>query len=171
MLELAVEPLLYKAFPARDLIAARKARAEESFAVVEQSLEQFECSANDRENIWNIAGREAMLQKAMECISAAPKRILLEIWVENFPLVEAALKNAADHGVFIIIISYGEINVDFAEVYRHDMSVEITTEYGGSWIVFSADDSHVVAGAVSLDAESQAAWHSIKDWSCPLRRL
>lgn len=93
------EPPLYKALPAKELIAARKARAEENFAAAERSLEQFEHSVADRENIWNITGRDAILQKVNECIAAAKKRILMEIWSEDFPVIEPALRNAAERGV------------------------------------------------------------------------
>lgn len=152
------EPPLYRALPAKDLIASRKAKAEENFAAAEQCLERFERSASDRENIWNIAGRDAILKKVNECISAAEKRILIEIWAEDFLNIESALKEAAKRGVKVSIISYGEIAADYAEIYPHDMIDEITSEYGGRWIVFSADDSQVVAGAVSLGDESRAAW-------------
>lgn len=152
------EPPLYKALPAQALIASRKAKAEENFLVAEKSLERFENTAADRENIWNITGYDAILKKVNECIASAEKRILIEIWHEDFPLIEDTLKEAASRGVNISIISYGDINAKYANVYPHDMSEEITAEYGGRWIVFSADDSQVVAGAVSLGNESRAAW-------------
>ena len=151
-------PPLYRALPAKELVAARKAKAEENFLAAELSLEQFEQASTDQENIWNITGHDAILQKVNECISTAKKRILTEIWAEDFPVIEAAMKEAAGRGVNVSIISYGEIVADFANVYPHDMSDKITTEYGGRWIVFSADDSQVVAGAISLGDESRAAW-------------
>lgn len=151
-------PPLYKALPAKELIAARKARAEENFLLAEQSLEKFEQAEHDRENIWNITGHDAILQKVNECITSAKKRILIEIWEEDFPTVAENLEEAAKRGVNVSIISYGNIPAAFANVYPHDMSDKITTEYGGRWLVFSADDAQVVAGAVSMGEESRAAW-------------
>ena len=52
----------------------------------------------------------------------------------------------------------GVIITDYAEVYQHDMSDTITEEYGGRWIVLSVDGSQVLAGAVSLNEKSRAAW-------------
>lgn len=149
---------LYRAVPAKELIAARKAKAEENFHAAEQLLEQYEQSVNDHKNIWNIAGRDAILQKVCECIGTAQKRILVEIWAEDFPSIEPALKEAALRGVSISIISYGDIQADYADIYPHDMSDKITSEYGGRWIVFSADDSQVVAGTISFGSDSRAAW-------------
>jgi len=165
------EPPLYSALPAKDLIAMRKSRAEENFLAAERSLERFEKTAGDRENIWNITGYDAIIHKVNECIMSAKKRILIEIWSEDFAMIESSLKAASNRGVNISIVSYGEINAEYANVYLHDMSEEITSEYGGRWIIFSADDSQVVAGAVSLGSESRVAWTQHKGLVMPITEV
>jgi len=148
----------YTPVPAKELIKNRRREAEENFELAEKSLAEFERSANDRENIWNITGRNEILDKVKECILSAKKRILLEIWKEEFKELESELRQAEKRGVNVTIIAYGEIDSDFANVYLHYMGHEITEEYGGRWIVISADDSEVVAGIVSLGKDSRAAW-------------
>ncbi len=148
----------YTPVPAKELIKNRRIKAEENFELAEKSLEEFENSASDRENIWNITGRNEILDKVKTCIIAAKKRILLEIWKEEYDELESELRQAANRGVQVIIIAYGEIVSDFATVYLHYMGHEITEEYGGQWLVFSGDDSEVVAGIVSLGKDSRAAW-------------
>ncbi|MBS4190155.1 TrmB family transcriptional regulator [Bacillus sp. FJAT-49705] len=148
----------YIPVPAKELIRNRRLKAEEAFEQVEKSLAKFELSSNDRENIWNITGRNEILDKVKACILSAEKRVLLEIWEEEFNELESELRQAANKGVTITIITYGEIESDFAHIYHHDMSREITEEYDGRWIVFSGDDAEVVAGIVSLDKDSRAAW-------------
>lgn len=148
----------YIPVPAKELIRNRRLKAEEAFEQAEKSLVKFEQSSNDRENIWNITGRNEILDKVKACILSAEKRVLLEIWEEEFNELESELRQAANKGVTITIITYGEIESDFARVYHHDMSREITEEYDGRWIVFSGDDAEVVAGIVSLDKDSRAAW-------------
>ena len=148
----------YTPVPAKELIKNRRIKAEENFELAEKSLAEFENSTNDRENIWNITGRQEILDKVKTCIAAAKKRILLEIWKEEYEELEPELRQAANRGVHVIIIAYGEIVSDFATVYLHYMGHKITEEYGGQWLVFSGDDSEVVAGIVSLDKDSRAAW-------------
>ncbi|MDN4494483.1 TrmB family transcriptional regulator [Ureibacillus aquaedulcis] len=148
----------YSPVPAKELIKSRRMKAEENFELAEKSLEQFEHSANDRENIWNIRGRNEILEKVKACIRSAKKRILLEIWNDEFEELESELSQAADRGVNVTVIAYGEIVSDFANVYHHYMGHKITEEYGGRWIVISGDDSEVVAGIVSLGKDSRAAW-------------
>lgn len=162
---------LYQAISPKELITARKTKAEESFLEAESMLSQYESSARDRDNIWNITGQGAILQKINECIVKSEKRILLEIWAEDFPALENELKNASKRGVSVTIISYGEIKADFANIYPHDMSEKITIEYGGRWVVFSSDNSQVVAGVVSLGDESRAAFTMHKGLVMPITEV
>ncbi|RFB09658.1 TrmB family transcriptional regulator [Bacillus sp. HNG] len=148
----------YIPVPAKELIKNRRIKAEENFERAEKSLAEFERSTNDRENIWNIMGRNEILEKVKDCIGLANKRILLEVWKEEFEELESELRQAAKRGVNVTIIAYGEIISDFANVYLHYMGDKITEEYGGRWLVMSGDDSEVVAGIVSLDNDSRAAW-------------
>lgn len=148
----------YIPIPAKELIKTRRIKAEENFKLAERSLERFNHSAKDRENIWNITGHNEILDKVKECINSAKRRILIEVWTEEFDELKEELRQAADKGVKITVIAYGTIVCDFADIYLHDMSDEITEEYGGRWIVFSADDLEVVAGIVSLIKDSRAAW-------------
>jgi HTH-type transcriptional regulator, sugar sensing transcriptional regulator len=149
---------LYTPIPAKELIKNRRMKAEEHFELAEKSLADFKSSTNDRENIWNITGRNEIIDKVKACIISAKKRILLEVWKEEFEELEFELRQAAKRGVNVTIIAYGEITSDFANVYLHYMGHEITEEYGGRWIVISGDDSEVVAGIVSLGKDSRAAW-------------
>ncbi|WP_053363368.1 TrmB family transcriptional regulator [Bacillus sp. FJAT-27251] len=148
----------YTPVPAKELIKNRRREAEENFELAEKSLAEFERSANDRENIWNIMERNKILDKVKGCIGSATKRILLEIWKDEYEELEAELRQASLRGVNVTIVAYGEISSNFAQVYLHYMGDAITEEYGGRWLVISADDSEVVAGIVSLGKDSRAAW-------------
>ena len=97
--------------PAKDLIAIRKSRAEENFLLAEKSLERLEKTSGDRENIWNITGYDAILHKVNECIITAKKRILLEIWSEDFAMIEGSLREASNRGVNISIIVFNTLVV------------------------------------------------------------
>lgn len=52
------------------------------------------------------------------------KRILLEVWKEEFKELESDLRQAASRGVNVTIIAYVEIASDFANVYLHYMGHE-----------------------------------------------
>ncbi|ADO55084.1 TrmB family transcriptional regulator [Paenibacillus polymyxa] len=149
---------LYVPLPPHELIAQRKRKAEQIFNVAQESLEQYTASFQNRENIWNISGYEAIINRINEGVKGAKHRILLEIWKEDAEVFRDALEQAAQQGIEVILVAYGDLNFDFATVYRHDMSEEITSEIGGRWIVLSVDDREVVAGILSLGDDSRAAW-------------
>lgn len=151
-------PPLYRALPIKEMITARKTAAEQNFNLAERELEKMQNETSEDDGIWNIRGRDAIIGRVRGCIDSAKQRVLLEIWAEDFPDIYSSLAQAASRGVVIDIVGYGEIDAPYANVYPHDMSEKITSEYGGRWIVFSADDRQVVAGTVSLGEENRAAW-------------
>jgi HTH-type transcriptional regulator, sugar sensing transcriptional regulator len=151
-------PALYTPLPPNELINLKKRKAESSFEVAEEALENYSYVSLNRENIWNITGYEPILNRTKEAIKEATGRILLEIWAEDAQELKEELQAAAKRGVKILIVSYGDLVFDFAQIHQHDASEEITNEYGGRWIVLSADDREVVAGILSLGEDSRAAW-------------
>ncbi|MGG0555495.1 TrmB family transcriptional regulator [Priestia aryabhattai] len=151
-------PALYTPLPPNELINLKKRKAESSFEVAEEALENYSYVSLNRENIWNITGYESILNRTKEAIKEATGRILLEIWAEDAQELKEELQAAAKRGVEILIVSYGDLVCDFAQVHQHDASEEITNEYGGRWIVLSADNREVVAGILSLGKDSRAAW-------------
>lgn len=92
-------------------------------------------------------------------VGRAQQRVLLQIWAEDAMELRDALVTAAGRDVEVIVIAYGDPNYPFARVYRHEPGAEqITKEYGGRWVILSIDAPEIVAGIVSLEDESRAAW-------------
>lgn len=151
-------PVVYTPLPPKELISLKRRRTENNFETAEEALKHFEFSTENRENIWNITGREEIINRIREIILEAKQRILLEIWSEDAEAIKEELKEASRNGIEIFIVSYGVIDYDFAKVYQHDHYREITSEYGGRWIILSVDDNEIAAGIISLGADSRAAW-------------
>ncbi|MDP9456027.1 MAG: TrmB family transcriptional regulator [Actinomycetota bacterium] len=154
------EPVRYAPLPARELILARRRKAEESIRVAEEGLERYAAEANSSGLIWDITGRAEILGRAREVIGRAGGSILLQVWREDAPELRDALAGAAQRGVEVTVVAYGEPDYPFARVYLHDLAEEITRQFGGRWIILSADAKEIVAGIVSLGAGSRAAWSS-----------
>lgn len=149
---------LYSPLPPKQLLGQRKRHAEMCFSMAEKALESYSMASQNRENIWDITGHEAIMNRVKEIIGRAGSRVLLEICPEEAELIKEDLKAASCKGVDITIVAYGKIPFDFAHVYMHSSIDEIYTEYGGRWIILSIDDREVLAGIVSLESESRAAW-------------
>ncbi len=152
-------PLYFPLSPG-ELIDQRKQRAEQTYEQAQVALEQYISSSSNRENIWNISGHEMIINRVKEAIKTAKHRILIEVWKEDAEELRSVLEEAAHRGVKIYIVSYGYLDYDFANVYQHDDSEQITEDFDGRWLIFSMDDREIVAGIVSLGEESRAAWTS-----------
>ena len=152
---------LYAPLPPNELIARRKQKAEQTLGLAENALQSYVQSSDNRVNIWNISGRENILNRIKEAMKGAKQRILMVLWQDDADELRESLRQQSERGVEIIIMSYGDLkDYEFAEICRHDLSDEVATEQGGRWILFSMDDEEVVAGIVSLGSESRAAWSS-----------
>ena len=150
----------YSPLPPQELLAQRKRHADKVFAAAGNALEHYAAASRTRDGIWNISGHEAIMAKAGETIRGAKIRLLLEAWAEDAEELRQPLEEASQSGVSIQIVAYGEIHVPGAEIFPHDASAEITDDYGGRWLIASADNREIVAGIVSLGADSRAAWTS-----------
>ncbi|PFM48159.1 hypothetical protein COJ45_10890 [Bacillus cereus] len=151
-------PVLYTALSPSELINLRKRRTEASLKMAEVTLEQYSKTSLNKDNIWNITGSEAILNRAREAIKNAKERIMLEIWKEDAEELQEELEEASKRGIEILMVSYGDIYLDFVQNFPHEASGEITEEFGGRWLVVSIDDREVVAGITSMGDESLAAW-------------
>ena len=165
------EPPLYQALSAKELIQKKRRQTDEQLKKAEDELNSLDRTKRDTENIWNISGYEAIIGRLLDCISRAQNHILLEIWSEDYASVSESLQNAAKRGVRIIIISYGDIEADYAEVYPHAHSSGVTEEYGSRWIVSSFDSREVLAGVVSLEEKSRAAWSGHQGLVMPITEV
>lgn len=151
-------PALYSPLPPKELLERRRRQAETTLDIAENVLEQYMYNKENRENIWNITGRKDILNRVREVIRNAKGHILVEIWKEDAEELKEEFWEAAKNGVEILIVAYGNLEFDFVQVYQHDLSEEITREWGGRWLVLSADEREIVAGIVSLGDDSRAAW-------------
>jgi len=153
------EPTLYAPLPPAELLAGRRREAEAAIREAEQGLADYAASSANRRVIWDITGRDEILMRVREAIGRAERRVLLQLWREDAPLLRDALAAAAGRGTEIIVVAYGDPDYPFARVYPHEPGADrITEEYGGRWVILSVDAAEIVAGIVSLGDESRAAW-------------
>lgn len=154
------EPVRYAPLPTRELISGRRLRAEESIRAAEEGLERYAAEDSSSGLIWDITGRAEILGRAREVVGRAEGSVLLQVWREDAPELRGVLAEASERGVEVTVVAYGEPDYPFASVYLHDLAEEITRQFGGRWIILSADAREIVAGIVSLGGESRAAWSS-----------
>lgn len=151
------EPPLYTPLPPGELVASRKRQAQQTCDEADAALKRYAETSGNRSGIWNINGRDAIMSRVKEAIKKSTRRILMEIWEPEADELREDLREAAARGVEIVLVCYEDVDLDFADVRLHDMEETFREEYGGRWIVFSADDDEIVAGTIS-GGDSRAAW-------------
>lgn len=154
------ETPLYAPLPPEELVARHRTQAENVFDEAGTALGRYATAPELHEGIWNIIGHDAIIRRVREGISRAKQRVMLEVWPEEARELHDALREAAEHGVEVVVIAYGDLELDFARVFRSKRSEEVTEAMGGRWVVFSADNKEVLTGICSLGAQSRAAWTS-----------
>lgn len=152
------EMVQYAPLPPEDLISRRQKEMERSIEAARGSLEQYAENAASRGVIWDITGRQHILERAREVARRATHSILMEVWSEDATELRGALSGAAQRGVEVEVVAYGEPDYQFARVHLHDLVDEVTRGLGARWIILSADVREVVTGIVSLGDQSRAAW-------------
>lgn len=152
------ETPLYCPLPPAELVARRRRESERVLAEADRALKAYASSSPVNESIWNISGREAILDRVRASLRKARYRVITELWAEEAEELRDDFKAASERGVEVTMILDSDFVFDFATVYRHGYSGDVAEEYGGRWITYSADDEEVIVGIVSLGERSRAAW-------------
>jgi HTH-type transcriptional regulator, sugar sensing transcriptional regulator len=155
------EPTMYSPKPPAELVATRRQLLESRLADAAGALEGYAASKEPDDLIWDIRGDEEIFFRLREVIGRARSHILLQIWGSDSGKIRDSLARAAERGVAIDVVAYGDPALAFAEVRMHEPgALEIENEYGGRWAILSRDGREIVAGIVSMGSESRAAWSS-----------
>lgn len=154
------EPVRYAPVTPEELISRRRREFDGALANARESLGRYAGNAASRGVIWDLSGREAILERAREMAGRAEESLLLEVWQEDAPELREALAGAAGRGVEVCVVAYGDPGYPFARVYHHDLVDEVTRGLGARWLVLSLDLEEVVTGVLSMGDQSRAAWTS-----------
>lgn len=155
------EPVRYTPLPPEELVAARRREAEATLAAAEEGLEELARGVAGPDLIFDLAGRAEIIGRTREVVGRAKERILMQVWAEDAPELEEELAAAAGRGVEVVVVAYGDPGYPFATVYLHEPGPEqIAREYGGRWVVMSADGGEVITGSVFPGEVARAAWSS-----------
>lgn len=165
------DPVQYVPLPAAEFVARRREEMESVLADAESGLDRFAAESANRTAIWDIRGRREILERSRELVRRARAQLLMELWARDADEFRVELQTAAERGVEVVVIAYGDPDYPFATVYQHDSTDSVTNGLGGRWLVVSVDTTEIVAGIVSLGRDSRAAWSSHPGLVVPITEL
>jgi sugar-specific transcriptional regulator TrmB len=102
---------------------------------------------------WTLRGRDAVLERAGALVAEASERVAVCVMADDLTWFGPALRSAAQSGCQVVVNVFGDVPVDFGEVYRHepqDMTV------GGHVLTLAVDSS--TALIASLDEPAGAVY-------------
>jgi sugar-specific transcriptional regulator TrmB len=108
--------------------------------------------------IWNIAGYDYLLEKAVRMISAAQNTILLSAWKDDFPLLEPSLKQASRRKVRVAVVHFGTVKSPLKQLYSHPIEDTLYQEKGGRVLAVVTDSREVLIGSIFADSRVEGAW-------------
>lgn len=152
------KPQTYSPTEPGEFLTIQRRNSEASMSAAETVLSSYAARDRDEGVIWDLQGRDEILDRAEGVVRRAGQRLLCEIWSGDVDRLRESLQEAASRGVSVVVVAYGPVDLPFATVFPHPGTDEVTRGLKGRWLVVSADDKEVVAGNVSGDGEPRAAW-------------
>lgn len=150
-------PELFSPLSPDDLVEKIKRDNDKLTKELKKKLEKVDFSA-DFDPVWNLHSREESMEKTTELINAAKEKIFIGFWAEEYTHLETALRAAHERGVKIYILSYGEIEADFGEVYLHERHYLYELDAQGRSIDISVDSMVCLTGILGDSSDTKVVW-------------
>jgi sugar-specific transcriptional regulator TrmB len=110
--------------------------------------------------VWNVRGRDALLERARELLGRAERTVLVSAWDEELGTLADAIAAAHRRGVKVALIAYGALTVEADVVYFHPIKDTIHGEKGGRGLTLCVDSRVALAGIVGEAPQTSGAWSS-----------
>ncbi len=108
--------------------------------------------------VWNISGRDALLERAGRAIERAEATIILSAWDDELAELTDALTAARARKVRTAVIVYGALEPTASAVYRHPIRDTIYDEKGGRGLSLCTDSRAALVGLVAKNGSASGAW-------------
>jgi sugar-specific transcriptional regulator TrmB len=155
------DPLKYVPNPPQEILGSLKNDYLNSVNQLDKELKNlYEQHDMNDQYIWNISGRQAIMDRIIEFINRGKRRIYISIWDEELDLLAPTLKSLYEKNIELYIVHFGKKILNFGNEYRHGREHEIRIKRGGRRIAVVVDDKQVILGHFSEQEENSAAWTS-----------
>jgi hypothetical protein len=91
-------------------------------------------------------------------LADAQSTVYIGLWDEELPKLKPALKAAAERGVQLFVLIYGEAEFDFGTVYHHATEYMAGYEELGRTIDCTVDSNVCITGTMGGPAACRVVW-------------
>ena len=110
--------------------------------------------------IWNLQGRDALLERAAHMLARAEHAALVSGWDEELAVLADAIATTHRRRVRVAVIAYGSLSLEAAAVYPHPIKDTIYEEKGGRGLSLCIDSRIALVGLVTDGGGASGAWSS-----------
>jgi HTH-type transcriptional regulator, sugar sensing transcriptional regulator len=145
-------PIKYEEF-----IESRRNKFENILNDVKHDLSKIS-KESDISYIWNLHDYDNLIEKTKRIIQESSKYILISTWPDELTLFTDSLKQKRNDGINISIIHFGEINVNFGQIFQHPIKDTIYSEKGGRGFVIVSDSNEALMATIHQNNYIEGAW-------------
>jgi sugar-specific transcriptional regulator TrmB len=109
-------------------------------------------------SIWNVHGREGLLERAEHSIARAERTVLLSAWDDELGVLLDAVAAAHARKVRTAVVVYGTLRPTADAVYTHPIRDTIYDEKGGRSVALCVDSRVALVGLVTSSGGASGAW-------------
>ena len=152
-------PVKYAPIPPDQILSRFRNDYLQNIDSLKTNLDEIYTKHQHTDNyIWNITGRDSILNRVNEFINQARFSIHLSVWDEEVEEIKDTLAKAAKSNVRLDIVHFGNIHLGFGHEYRHGRVHQIRQERGARRISLEVDEERVILGHFPEDGNSNAVW-------------
>jgi sugar-specific transcriptional regulator TrmB len=108
--------------------------------------------------VWNVNGRDALLERAAQAIARAERTVLLSGWDDELAELQPVVEAAHRRKVRVAVIVYGTLAPEAAAVYQHPIRDTIYDEKGGRGLSLCVDSRMALVGVAIASGGASGAW-------------
>jgi HTH-type transcriptional regulator, sugar sensing transcriptional regulator len=148
-------PVKYAACPPEDVVRKLSADFSACISDLNRNLKLFTRKTPVQDHLaWNIIGRESILSKAKECISASKDAVFIAAWQNELKSLRTLLIGAEKRGVRIKIVCYGKTTITSGIIYSHRPTDYPYRERGERRFTLAVDNEIAVIANLSKTSSS-----------------
>ena len=149
----------YAPVPADEFLDQFRREQNELTDALRNDLASFS-SAPDLDYVWNIAGQENIIGRAIEMIDQSKDRVCLALTPTTFPSLQRALTRAAERGVRVVIYTTSQLQFTAGRVVVTHVAEETLGQARGLGLILVVDREEVLIGEWLPASHAHASWTS-----------
>lgn len=137
-------PARYVAHAPSDVLGRIKRATAARCDALTASLEAL-TPAPEPAAFWTLRGHEAVVERVVALVAQASSRVAICLWANDLTWLGASLRDAHHAGCHVVVNLFGDTEIEFGEVYRHEDPSKVV---GGHLLTLSVDSAAALVAAL-----------------------